>query len=75
MIFELRRARFDREIIQAIDEAGGEVSNMGAFLDRWRELKGLDAHQLQRLKSLRCDFVLATGERPWMAPTQLSFGF
>jgi hypothetical protein len=72
---ELRRARFDREFAEAVKVAGDDITELQNFLDRWRELKGLDEHQLQRLKSLRRDFVLATGERPWMAPVQLSFGF
>jgi len=60
MIPDLRRARFEREISQAIDEAGGEGVRLEDFLDRWRELKGLHAHQLQRLESMRWDYFLAT---------------
>jgi hypothetical protein len=48
---------------------------MEDFLDRWRQLRGLEDRQLQRVKSLRRDFFLATGERPWATPMQLSFGF
>jgi hypothetical protein len=75
MIPDLRRARFDRELNAAIDEVGGEVAMLEDFLDRWRQLQGLEDRQLQRLKSLRSDFFLATGARPWMTPMQLEFLF
>jgi hypothetical protein len=71
MIRDLRRARFERELVEAIAEVGGEVARLGDFLDRWRHPQGLEDRQLRRLRSLRRDFYLVTGERPWLRPLQL----
>jgi hypothetical protein len=49
MNVDLRRARFDRECAEAVKVAGGDVIGLENFLDRWRELKGLDDRKAEQM--------------------------